>query len=533
MILLLVAVGIVCFLLVLVHVANIKLYTDIEKFDKITLYDPSMTPRLDPPLEIILNPNNVSCHKNLTPCSTNAECTVCSESLAMCQEFMEDVILQLSDKDDTELTTIKAGSRLCLALDNRRARSCNPTTGTWILREINNNLSLLCHCDRPGVVTQLNMYDDCTFPVGCQPNGMIVDIYTSPIMCVCDNGYVPELSETNTPYCRPLVMRDVMLSLDFYHRPPCRDGFLPAQHPAFDVTYFRQIGANVCLPDPCSYDPLTNERHNGRVLYIEDKGLVMCQCSAEESLYPVYSSGSMLNAQYTEFDWVIANACVKPLKVDRRSVRTDLKVFWARNSLKSDADIVFQVNIEDVHEPYRVLLHRRLTPHPVISNLSTSFVLKFQLCSALISETLHSDERDVYQGYWHMNFLRTNVNTCPLPGEGECRNPTQCGNVTCSYNPCISNVVGTGYANRCYFFKATRNFEDLGRIDQICVWNSPSHYDRVPVTFYINALGTTDLGYGAVNDLRTFRFVATSDTVSGQWYNALNQLLATYPLYRS
>ncbi|UYE99135.1 MAG: pif-1 [Betabaculovirus sp.] len=433
---------------------------------------------------------------------------------------------------------INAGDRYCFALDNKSARSCNPNTGTWVLRRVDGeNFALICHCDTPGLVTQLNIYEDCTLAVGCAPNGIIADINSSPLQCVCNDGYVPELSATNTPYCRPKVMRDVMLDGNFFHRPPCLDGFLPAEHPAFDTVYRRQIGANVCLPDPCSIDPLTGERHNGRIFYdatggIDNGPLIMCQCNINDELYPVFSRGSMLNTRYSANDSEITNYCLKPLIVSRRNVRSDLKVFWARNSLKSDADIIFQVDRHQVHEPYRVLLYTRHTPHPLIA-LTSVLLLMFQINSAHVSTS--TERVDVFQGYCHLNYLRTHVQACPLPGRGLCTNPQVCGAVNCTYNPCIGSVASVGYRSKCFFFRINPTFENMGTVGRIAIWNTPNYYtqESVPVSFYVNALGATDGGYGVSNDVRTFYFSCASENVQPSQYSALIQILTTFPLYNS
>ncbi|AGQ20322.1 pif-1 [Clostera anastomosis granulovirus A] len=524
--------------MVVLHWTNLRLHAlDQRQENRLVTHDNSGVPLLKPPAEVDINENELSCHDIPTPCASNADCQLCSESLASCQRFEETVVLQL---DDNRELTVNPGESYCLALDNRSARSCNPNTGTWVMRRVDsNNYALICHCDVPGLVTQLNIYEDCTVPVGCAPHGVIADVYASPLRCLCDDGFVSEISDTGTPYCRPMVMRDVVLRPEFYHRPPCRDGFLPAEHPAFDVVYRRQIGANVCLPDPCSIDPLTGERHEGRVVYEVDGGadggpLITCRCPVDQNLYPVYNVSSMLNTRYTETDSQVANVCVKPLKVDRRDVRSDLKVFWGRNSLRSDADIVFQVNEDQVSEPYRVLLQRRISDHPTAS-VTTGMVLKFQIDTAFVKSSVNSTQRDVYQGYIDLNYLRTHVNTCPLPGIGECTNPLVCGNINCSYNACIRNVYSSGYANRCFFFRVNRTFDDLGSVGLICVWNTPQYYAQggVPVTFFVNALCATDGGYGVANDVRTLYFTDSGKTVGESQYGNLVQLLATYPYYNS
>ncbi|QOD40028.1 pif-1 [Matsumuraeses phaseoli granulovirus] len=530
--------SIIVLCLVLAHNANMNLFTiNANAIDNLRLYDNSEILLLDPPKEIIINENELSCHETPTPCTSNADCQLCREGLAACYQFNDTVILEIAaDKQ----FVINAGERYCLAMDNRSARSCNPNTGTWLMRQVDGyNFALICHCNTPGLVTQLNIYEDCTLPVGCKPHGVIANINTNPLMCTCENGYVAELSETNTPYCRPKLIRDIILDPSFFHRPPCRDGYLSADHPAFNTVYRTQIGANICLPDPCSIDPLTGERHDGRVVYESNGGadggpLIMCQCNISDELYPVYNPSSMLDTQYRQSDWEIANACLKPLLVSRRDIRSDLKVFWARDSLKSDADMVFQVNTDQVKEPYRVLLQRRLTAHPNVS-LSTEFVLKFQLSSAYVASSINSPQRDVFQGYWQLCDVRRNNNNCALPGIGLCRPDINCGNVTCTTYNCIDDRTQATYRSQCYLFRVMRTFDDVGSVGHVCVWNTPSYYNNnnVPVTFYMNALGATDGGYGVALDVRRLFFTNTRETVDDTQLEILNQLLTTYPLYSS
>ncbi|APO13946.1 PIF-1 [Plodia interpunctella granulovirus] len=523
-------------LILLMHLVNVRRYNVAESLTaNLILHNNDGVPVLDPPAEIVLDENALSCHRTPTRCDHDGECQLCRENLALCYRFNERVILEL---DDNRELVIQPGESYCLALDNRSARSCNPNTGIWVLRHVDNeNYALICHCTMPGLVTQMHIYDDCSFPVGCKPHGFIADINTSPLACVCDDGYVPELSATNTPYCRPMVMRDVMLNPNYYHRPPCRHGFLPAEHPAFDVVYRRLIGANVCLPDPCSIDPITGEKTGGWAFYedvggADDGPLVMCICNVDSNLFPVYNADSMMAAQYTREDREITNACLRPLLVGRRDVRGDLKVFWGRNSLKSDADIVLHVFENQVHEKYRVLLYRRTMPHPVADDLTTPFILKFQLNTAYVRYSMYSENYDVFQGYWRLNHLRTGSNHCPLPGIGQCRSDQSCGVLICSNVSCLTAArPPLLYRSSCYFFRQNRSFHDVGNISQICIWNRPGYYysDNVPVTFYINALCATD----STTEARTVYFTNTRRTVPEEQFSTAVQLLDTYPLYSS
>nr|AMQ35619.1 PxGV-Corf7 protein [Plutella xylostella granulovirus]AMQ35736.1 PxGV-Korf7 protein [Plutella xylostella granulovirus]AMQ35853.1 PxGV-Morf7 protein [Plutella xylostella granulovirus]AMQ35970.1 PxGV-Torf7 protein [Plutella xylostella granulovirus] len=497
---------------------------------------------INPPESIVLENNSLSCHEVLTPCSTDADCQLCREGTAKCQEFLEPVQI-----DDAH--TIQRGEKYCLALSNKGSRTCNPYTGNWMLRRVEEGVySLLCNCLVPGIVTQLTIYDDCDFPVGCKPNGSIINLHTTPLTCECDDGYVSEISDTGTPYCRPKVLRDVVLDPNFFPRPPCPAGFVPADHPALFRFYRNQIGANVCVPDPCSIDPISGERHNaGRLLYSENGGqdggpLAMCVCDIEQNVYPVYSPESMIDTAYSNCatdvncDSEITNACLKPLIVDRKEVRSDLKVFWGRNSLKSDAEIVFQLNFLQAHSKYTLILARRTAPHPQEPNSRTLSVLKFMLTTAYTRDSVFSPQKDIFQWYWNYNYRRThNSNNCPLPGIGECRNPQQCGNISCTTNPCIMSIVSNSYRNQCYFFKANRTFQDVGEVQQICVWNSASFYEKnnVPVIFYINARMALESGYGVTNDYQRIYFVNSESTVPENQYDTLASILDTFPLYRS
>nr|ADO85489.1 pif-1 [Pieris rapae granulovirus] len=537
---LLLIVSLILFSLILFHYLNISTFNNVtKKTENNILYDNSHVALVSPPKEIIINENNLSCHTTPTRCTSNADCQLCLEGLASCQEFNETVILEINDN---QKLTVNPGERYCLALDNRRARSCNPNTGTWILRHVDNdNFALICHCDMPGLVTQLNIYDDCTFAVGCKPHGVIADINTTPLVCLCETGFVPEISNTNTPYCRPKVMRNVMLAPNYYLRPRCQSGFLPANHPVFNTVYRQQIGANVCLPDPCSVDPLTGEKHEGYVLYQPTGGadkdrLVMCICDIEKNLYPVYSVNSMIDAQYTKNDSEIANYCIKPLTVQKNEVRSDIKVFWARNSLKSDADMVFQVNHRHVHKPYHVLLYGRLTAHPNV-NVETSFLLKFQIHSAYVMASVNNKIKDIFQWYWNFNYLRNAYDHCPIPGKGQCYENIDCNDSVLCYDVwCITNRrVTLKYRNTCYFYRKSRHYEDVGDVKQVCIWNYPTFYytNDVPVTFFINGLGPSGEGVYTDHDIRRFYFTSTLQTVPESQYNTLIQLLATFPHYNS
>ncbi|AAM70265.1 hypothetical protein [Phthorimaea operculella granulovirus] len=515
--------SLIVLVLVILHTINNLNFED--NYDKFVLHNNDHVPIASPPDEIIIEANELSCHDTPTPCTSNADCQLCVEGLASCQHFLDTVLLELPN--DKQLT-INPGESYCLALDNRRARSCNPNTGTWVLRQVDSsNFALICMCNTPGLVTQLNIYEDCTLAVGCLPHGIIEDINASPLMCNCNSGYVPALSETNTPYCRPKIIRDIILEPEFYARPPCDIGFISSDSEHLDPIYRMQIGANICLPDPCSIDPITGIRHSGYLNSLVVIGndltrLTMCQCPISDGLYPVHNSQSMLASH------VITNACIQPLL--NNNVRRDLKLFWARGDLvTSDADIVINVDEADVRPEYRQILFRRLTPHPS-ANVTTPFLLKFQIESQTIS--LYLPDLDVFQGYWRFT-QSSGQGQCPVHGIGQCTADTVCGNLQCNPNYCIGSSASLGYRRRCYLFLRDRSHPVLDRVKHLCIWNYPTFYNKqnVPVTLHVNVNNTYQVGLLRHN--REVHFVTTENTMPESQYDTAIQLMATYPNYNS
>ncbi|AMF83806.1 pif-1 [Cnaphalocrocis medinalis granulovirus] len=540
----------ICFF-VFVHTINVQNFNITTNPSRnLYLYDNSNIPILNPPKEIVIDENKLSCHRELTPCNSNEDCQLCAETLASCHEFHDTVVLELFGDDNKEVV-ITPGQKLCLALDNKSARSCNPNTGTWVIRQVddNDNFALVCHCDRPGLVTQLNVYDDCTFPVGCKPHGVIANINATPLVCDCEAGYVAEISETNTPYCRPRVMRDVMLDPQFFARPPCHDGFLQAEHPAFDPTYRRQIGANVCLPDPCSVDPVTGVVTSGRLLYdqqggFDGKGLVMCQCSALDGLFPIYSPVSMLLTRYNENDPVVPNYCLKPI-LDNPStdnIRRDLKVFWGRNSLKSDADIVLQVNMEDVYPNYHPIMYPNLTGHTAGGMIDTRFFLKFEINSVFVPSAWHNYMYDVYQGYWRFSFYERNwidindpwVNSCPNTAYGQCSGHDD----GIDFFRCIPNYrIQIAFRSTCYQYLQERQYGGgVGTMHQICVYQRPELYEdpaSVPVAFLVDIRAVQVTKPPPDHRTRSVYVVNAYRAVRQDQYQNLIQTLNTFEHYSS
>lgn len=283
---------VVCAVNVYVDLINVHHHIDENNNYPLLLFDNAHVPLIEPPSEIVIEGNAHECHKELTPCTTHSDCNVCREGLANCQLFDEDTIIQFNNNDnddDDNHVVIKKGEAYCLALNKERARSCNPHTGVWLLAETHNGFALLCSCLRPGLVTQLNMYEDCNVPVGCAPHGHVESINTNAIRCECDEGYVSDYNAaTDTPYCRPRTVRDVMYDEHFFPRAPCADGQVRLDHAGLNDFYRTQFRlGDICVVDPCSVDPISGRRTSGRLFstaYADGRQINGCNCSIDDGL---------------------------------------------------------------------------------------------------------------------------------------------------------------------------------------------------------------------------------------------------------
>ena len=527
---------VVMVVMVVLHAVNLHnhMETFVSPEDELDLFDNSSVPEINPPQVIVIDQNELACHETLTPCVTDATCQLCQESLAKCYTFEEHVVLELPNGDTR---VMQPGESFCLALDSKRARSCNPHTGTWVMRQVDtSNYAIICHCDFPGLVIQATIYDDCDIDVGCRPYGRLASLYTTPLVCECDAGYHPDRNE-HAPFCRPSVVRDVQTDPTFFHRPPCRDGYVSSRHPSIHTDVRSVFEFEVCIPDPYSIDPVTGERHSGCLAFYEKEApggldIAMCVCNLRDNLYPVYSLHSILDQRYGN-DTVMANACIKPLTVDRDSVRSDIKVFWGNSSVKSNADMVFQVNQGHVHSRYRPLIVRRTTDHPR-ENQQTSHVLKFQITSCYFQTASDSTVKDIYQFWWDYNFKRRHNNSnCPLPGVGQCHRTCNTGNISVTCNACINSTVQNSYRRQCYFVRQTHTVDRLGEIGQLCMGNTATYYNRgdEPVTYFLSGRFATGTGYGQAKENQTIYFTKSSECLADQQYQNVAIIMDTYPWY--
>nr|ANS71036.1 per os infectivity factor 1 [Lymantria dispar multiple nucleopolyhedrovirus] len=481
-------------------------------------FDNRDVPLIDPPAEIVIEGNPHECHAQLTPCASHADCDLCREGLANCQYFAERTILQMQNGEEFVL---EPNTSYCLALNRERARSCNPNTGVWLLAETEIGFSLLCSCLTPGLVTQLNLYGDCDVAVGCQPNGRIVDLNESPLRCECDAGFVAEFNEeTQTPFCRARLVRDVIYDLDFFHRAPCRAGFVRVDHPALDDQYRREFRLNdICVLDPCSVDPITGFRINGTLQYFEEeesgRRFSYCNCNLVDNVFGVFSASG--NAMLGESSAFATNACIQPFGATITSVtRVDYKRFWARDqSAFSDDEIVAATRPVSLQQRYRSIAYPFLTQHPFVNEaaLSMCVLFKFSVAHTPLFVPSSTSPHRLYRN------LEQRIGQCLHPGVGRCivANPDDCirrhGSVQVGFAETFTNQ--TCYLSREGF--------------HILVWRAAVDYSRTPAVFNMNALGL--LG-NSTRDNRNLYIVFTNNFALTQPEHLnLKRVLDTFPQY--
>nr|AGS47944.1 putative 59.7 kDa protein [Ectropis obliqua nucleopolyhedrovirus] len=486
---------VLCILLVIVvlvvsSIVEILKYTHVIT-ERMPLYrfDNSNVPLIQPPAEITVEGNSHECHKNLTPCNTHMDCDLCREGLANCQYFDEKTILTMrNDNGDEVEHVIEPGQSYCLALDRERARSCNPNTGVWILAESAVGFTLLCSCLSPGLVTQFNMYEDCNVQVGCQPHGQIASVNESPLRCVCDDGYVADFdSVTQTPFCRPMTIRDVRYDTNFFPRAPCEDGFVRLDHPGLDQMYRREFNmGDICVVDPCSVDPISGQRTAGRLVHYNNPSANIeynyCTCPIASNLFSVYSPTPSMIANSSV---PVSNACIQPFNTNIFNVRRlDYKFFWAQpDATRSDDDVIATVDPNQLsHIKYRQATYPFLTTHPDLTNLNGSFVLlKFSTAFTplhLFASPQIVNARSLYQRY-HNLAAQTSA-PCFFPGVGRC--------ITANYDDCIRrHAAGQVWTAETF----TNSWCVLSRENEaLQIWSPATRYPtgQFPMALRVNVL---------------------------------------------
>lgn len=511
---------------IIVNFAQILSQNETPIVIPLTRFDNTNVALIDPPAEITIEGNTRECHKTLTPCVTHMDCDQCREGLANCQYFHDTTILTIHDANGHEIKhTIQPGESYCMALDRERARSCNPNTGVWILTESAVGFSLLCSCLTPGLVTQLNMYEDCNVTVGCQPNGRILDLNERPLRCVCDDGYTADHDDaTETPFCRPLTVRDVVYDENFFPRAPCQDGFVRLDHPALDPIYRQELRLpDICVVDPCSVDPVSGQRTRGRLAYYRNEtGSVefrYCECWSGDNLFSVYSPTESMIAASTA---TVSNACIQPFNTSIFNVaRMDYKWFWGQmDQTRSDDEIVAAVADNQLsHDRYRRIAYPYLTVHPDMSTMLGLLLVKFSLAysPANLAGKI-GDNENMFQRY-RLIAARTSA-PCFYPGVGRC--------IVANYDDCIRRHAG-GQVWTAETF--TGSWCILSREnEELRIWSPATRYPtgEYPLALRVNALFSVTYNN---RNFTTVQIVQGGQVTSGANVDNLATLLNTYINY--
>ncbi|ACI28745.1 agip43 [Agrotis ipsilon multiple nucleopolyhedrovirus] len=529
---------------VLVLYNNIALLRFVQRdlVHQLIRFDNTDVPLIEPPTEIVIEGNEHECHKQLTPCATHLDCDVCREGLANCQYFDDKTIITITDTETQEEKkfTIEPGESYCLALDRERARSCNPHTGVWILAESEVGYSLLCSCLAPGLVSQLSLYNDCDVPVGCQPHGQIVSMFETPMRCSCEVGFVADFDDaTQTPFCRPRRIRDVIRNPDFFPQAPCEKGYVPIDHPALNPEYLNiTIARDICVIDPCSVDPISGERTSGFLVALElgEENLYFCNCPIEDNLFSVYNDQpNMLKPSTSR----VVNACIKPFNVNIAQVpRLDYKFFWGHNgnyefyyghgsTATSDEDIVASVYAHQLSSPrYRRMLFNFTGPHPNNPQSANMNLMKF---STAFSPDYRRTTTGIPSGTSVNLFTTFNIlsartqGPCFYPGgEGRC--------ITRNHNLCIRRhnnaAVGSAefFTNYWCFLSRDGNW--------IKIWHPVRRYrlGEYPLVLRCNVLFAVNRDS---RDYTTINIVFGYDTTLDHmgYYKFLPEILETFANY--
>nr|AJP07805.1 per os infectivity factor 1 [Helicoverpa armigera nucleopolyhedrovirus] len=420
----------VAIILIIIRYTILLQYAEPLPIHEVHKFDNGHVPPIEIPGEINIDSNPIACHKQLTKCTTHMDCDLCREGLANCQYFDEQTKLIMRDEHGNETEhIIYPGEAYCLALDRNRARSCNANTGTWILAQSETGFTLLCSCLSPGAVTQLNLYEDCNVPVGCQPHGTIIDINERPLRCDCETGYVPDYNdETETPYCRPLLVRDMYNDTTVFPRAPCPPGYVQITNPNLNPEYAREFALHrdICVVDPCSVDFVSGLRTNGRLSQANRyHNQPYCDCSNNGSnnntMFSIYSvTNAVFLAPINQHAPELTNACIEPFNVRFNNANFIMyKHFWAHDDVRSDDEVVCHINPNNTllrHNRYLSLTYPSIVWSDVINGMNY-LILKFSIAFAV---------DNIEQVYRSLSANRTVP--CFAPGVGRCivANPNYC-----------------------------------------------------------------------------------------------------------
>ncbi|AAQ96456.1 per-os infectivity factor [Neodiprion sertifer nucleopolyhedrovirus] len=466
-----------------------------------------------PNTSIVLESNDVSCHTTLTPCEGDGDCFQCQELLAKCQSFNEDVTIEINDTT----ITIPANESYCLAIDQKRSRSCNTHTGKWVLVKTDAGLGLICSCLYPGLVTQTNIYSDCDVSVGCNNAGVVKNMFSTPLECECNDGYVSDTINDQS-ICRPQQIRDVIYNTSLFPREPCPENYISVGHDALDESYKQQfILSSICIPDPCSIDPITGLTTYGQLTstIIDDETVYFCNCTAFRGSFGIFTTDSMIK----QSSYNVSNACISPFTQTFPQKDVYLKWFWGRNNplQLSDMDFTFRLDMSYFKPKYWQMLQ----------NISNGVgTLKFAIQETFY-DTDNLDNGTLTYNHFTQILLEMEILDQPTCYQHNIR--------ACTEDVCVWRTPRTFLVSSKEFFTGSkchlsRLENDVNGLYPIIAYAPPSHYNTAfPVTLYI----LNNVTYASYNNMTTTDrrvYTINSELITTD-YDTLSSLIYTYPNY--
>lgn len=158
---------------------------------------------------------------------------------------------------------------------------CNPFTGREILAERNGQLTYICECIYPHLLSQWEVHGDCIKQVACEPGGYLYNIDSvtnedddpqqvnlteidfDPVekgRCYCDDGYLPTHNNKSGPNCVPAMWFNFELFDDTSMRgkhKKFKSHWKINEEGVISHGYDPNLLNNPVfkMPKPCKYDP--------------------------------------------------------------------------------------------------------------------------------------------------------------------------------------------------------------------------------------------------------------------------------------
>lgn len=166
--------------------------------------------------------------------------------------------------------------------------TCDPSTGDWVLKDIQGHQYALCKCKHPTLITQKHFGSNCNVDIACGTHGRY-DFFKQ--VCDCDYGYTPAAG----PTCRKMSVVERLQTL------PCEIGEVEfndiQESHGFTRDYLNKHSDKKCFKRPCTFDAFSGRPlKDGR--YEDGVG---CFCDPSKGLFGVrldspYTKGSGYNA---------------------------------------------------------------------------------------------------------------------------------------------------------------------------------------------------------------------------------------------